>query len=341
VFSGVPVNRWGTVTLSCPNCNEELALGDLVVPQREKFRQELVAAVGHAISEAEIAECQYCNSGQIWYEYGHGDSMNLKDIGELLDDYGVPEDLYDDVLRELRCSNCQSRFGGTDEPYVTARDLHNWYGDLEDVLVRTFGLERWDTRAFVNWLIKYPMLGLSHDIGQKIHNTIRAKTIPGFMQLSPGQVLYRARRRDVSETPQRFEESQMWAPPLGKASHGRFNPIGVPVLYLADSPKTCVAEIGGDEESAVDMAEFVLLEAATVWDLRKTDLLEFVSALSQVEKADPGDYAFSNFLSQCCSAADVSAIVYASVKRPKGVNTAFLNYVRNRTLGVRAVFTMP
>lgn len=31
-----------------------------------------------------------------------------------------------------------------------------------------------------------------------------------------------------------YIESEMWAPPLGISPHGRYNPVGIPALYLAD-----------------------------------------------------------------------------------------------------------
>jgi len=58
-----------------------------------------------------------------------------------------------------------------------------------------------------------------------------------------GTVLYRARVHDDRTRTERFNPSEVGAPPPNKAKAGRANRDGEPVLYLATNKSTALAEV--------------------------------------------------------------------------------------------------
>ena len=88
--------------------------------------------------------------------------------------------------------------------------------------------------------------------------------------LSKGRRLYRARISEESG----FPSDKMGAPPPGKASAGRVNPLGINYLYLADDRVTTLNEVRAGAYDYVTIGEFILKEDITIIDFT---LLEQIS----------------------------------------------------------------
>lgn len=82
-----------------------------------------------------------------------------------------------------------------------------------------------------------------------------------------GEVFYRARISGGSG----FGKEEMGAPPIGKATAGRANPMGISYLYLASDSKTAVSEIRAGALEYITVAEFELLEDIKIIDFEKID----------------------------------------------------------------------
>lgn len=82
-----------------------------------------------------------------------------------------------------------------------------------------------------------------------------------------GDIFYRAR---ISEE-KGFDEDKMGAPPIGKASGGRANPMGISYLYLASDSKTAISEIRAGALDYITVAKFELLKDINVIDFEKID----------------------------------------------------------------------
>lgn len=65
---------------------------------------------------------------------------------------------------------------------------------------------------------------------------------------------YRAR---VQSRGQRITLDEMGAPPPGKATGGRANPIGIPYLYLASDEQTAISEVKPQKGAVIALASFV------------------------------------------------------------------------------------
>ncbi len=68
-----------------------------------------------------------------------------------------------------------------------------------------------------------------------------------------------------------FTIDQMGAPPVGKATAGRANPMGISCLYLADSPETALNEIRAGVYDYVAIGNFVLQKEIEVVNLTLVD----------------------------------------------------------------------
>ena len=79
------------------------------------------------------------------------------------------------------------------------------------------------------------------------------------------RTFYRARLQD-GPTP--FPPEHMGAPPLGRSSHGRANPAGIPYLYLASDQNTAVAEVRPHTGEVASVATFAIDDNLQVVDLR-------------------------------------------------------------------------
>jgi len=90
---------------------------------------------------------------------------------------------------------------------------------------------------------------------------------PQLEKVLAGDAYYRARIQPRDET---FTAAKMGAPPAGKATGGRANPIGIPYLYLASDEQTAISEVKPQKGAVIAIARLV---AAGDQALRVIDLV--------------------------------------------------------------------
>jgi hypothetical protein len=143
--------------------------------------------------------------------------------------------------------------------------------------------------------------------------------------LKAGTFLYRCRPRDPLERIIPYVAQELGAPPEGRPRHGRFNPTGVPVLYLAGSPLTALKETRLDNGVVAEAGKFIVLRDLPTWDVRETDIKDFVSLPTMNPGIINKEYLFPNFLAQCASKAGIYGIQYGSVQDNDGWNIALFH----------------
>ena len=89
-----------------------------------------------------------------------------------------------------------------------------------------------------------------------------------------GKVIYRARIYEDRDRKERFSFDELYAPPPGKSTAGRANVAGEPVLYLASSRSTALAEVRAWKGAPVAVAKHRLKHPVVVVDLRKPQALK-------------------------------------------------------------------
>ena len=84
-------------------------------------------------------------------------------------------------------------------------------------------------------------------------------------------------RARVNSLGKPIDIAKMGKPPVKSSTNGRANPIGIPYLYVASTPKTAVAEIRGHKGEIVTVAKFEIVEDLELADLRnpKTTVTPF------------------------------------------------------------------
>lgn len=163
-----------------------------------------------------------------------------------------------------------------------------------------------------------------------------AKTYPS------GQRFYRARLSDHM-----LDVSKLGKPPKENATSGRANPVGIPYLYVSESPLTTVYETRSSLYDKLTVGEFHLMEPLQVISLRKIDLIgpfeiqekgfeleEFINIrpflitlqneLSKpIRKQDaPFDYLPTQYLCEYIKFLGFDAIEYDSAMNIGGYNLA-------------------
>ncbi len=114
---------------------------------------------------------------------------------------------------------------------------------------------------FQDYITQYPSLGAYHSTGKKIINAIRA------MQPTTINTSTYFRAREVSES-RVFSHNDLDAPESEYVTkEGRYNHIGIPVLYLASDKETCVSEMMEINES-----KLLWFQEFNVYNVRILDL---------------------------------------------------------------------
>lgn len=187
----------------------------------------------------------------------------------------VPEELSALICEYIKCPRCHyGRDGDTrknpsagiftlgDEVY-TRRELNEFWG-FEDKLFCEFAarygitIENSGLYELRQLLSTNPMMAMRNETAQKIYHTLQANKDSGHADrlTSEEGKLYRGRNRK-RDSNKRFKRKDLYSPPLGSASHGRYNAIGVPVLYVANKLAAIPHEIHPAHDGVMDVGEIL------------------------------------------------------------------------------------
>jgi RES domain-containing protein len=184
------------------------------------------------------------------------------------------------------------------------------------------GLTMDEVVSFYNHLVKFPLLGLDHPVGQRIF--IEIKDVP-LVSISNVQ-LFRARSRNPNERDLPLSDSEMFNAPHGKAGLGRFNFQGHGELYVCDDKKTALQEAVSSENGI----KYEIIEWKLEQTLNVIDLTTSTSPLSkycnfQKKTLNGQEYIIPNFLAQCAKYHRIAGIRYNSVKDNNVNNYVFFD----------------
>ncbi len=178
-----------------------------------------------------------------------------------------------------------------------------------------------------------PFLILENQFAQRVLMEIRGLGEAASTIQLPSR-LYRARKaEEVEPDIDGSIPAAQFGPPLAKyVQEGRFNHAGLPMLYLADSLPTTIAEIGTPGQSFC-VATLGLKSKFKVLDLiinepdePKWELLGAIAASALMSAPRTGDgwvkkeYIFTRFVADCAIDAGFDAIRYGSTKLNTGYN---------------------
>ena len=267
-----------------------------------------------------------CPNEQSWDE---GDciwiSGSSTDMGDLLMDHDVPDELQDEVVSRLRCPSCGSPLEIWQE-VGTKYSFEQQHEATVESALRKHGEKLFEFHGF---LLKSPLLGSMHPFGKRVLREIR--TSPRF-SLDKSH-WFRARIN---------KEHGFGVAPREKVSDQRYNSSGQPRWYFADNAEAAVAEVTHGDTALVqrfDVGHLDRLLDLRSWradddrvvdqegDYRPPHGLLVVSLvygdlLTQRHYGDDEgrqwkpEYLVTRFVAEAASASGFSGILCGSVRYP-------------------------
>lgn len=193
-----------------------------------------------------------------------------------------------------------------------------------------------EIKEFEQFLIKHPLMGTKNLTGDKLFEAIRRHKQSGqgfilnkFNDQGDRKKLFRGRNRK-SDSASIFTNTEMWVPQSGYSSHGRYNAIGVPVLYLTDDKTAIPYEIHTAYDEEVVIVEFQLERNLTFFDIREFDN-EFEGFFENTRidsRQLKHSYLLPNFVGACCNFLGYDGVKYNGTRSENlyYTNYALFNY---------------
>jgi hypothetical protein len=190
---------------------------------------------------------------------------------------------------------------------------------------------------FLTTIKKSPLLAYRHYVGKKLFDLLSLMYEHGDYLLLKNKKLFRGRKRILGT--EKYEENQMWEPPFGISSHGRYNIIGTSVLYLTDDIKYVPYEVNLSSEEELDIATVKITQQIKILDLSNFmgDFGRFLSESPHDLKTLKFEYLLSNYISDCCKEIGFNGIKYKGVKKGDYNNYALINFDKKNELEIIAV----
>lgn len=227
-------------------------------------------------------DCDFCEGKNIYVCQIDSD-ITLSDMfGELLDIYTTASNLPDsfpkenmDLLKNIFYSKWSIFNLEPDSIYRLITSIcHEKYSDQPELFDYPIGILESEDKEYLeefSIIRDYRWKDFVEDIKcvNRFHTDhINKKVLDLFIRCvrkpyKAGKTFYRAR---VCTCETGIPKSKMGAPPMQLASSGRINPIGISVLYLADSIKTTLHEIRAGVFDYVTVGNFKLKKDIEIID---------------------------------------------------------------------------
>lgn len=252
----------------CENCFKDLEIKDIIKHANNKGR------------------CSICLSDDVYIYDTDGDSIIEEMFNEILDIYYLESELDDNypeerlnLLKEELYSNWNIFNIKPDKISILIKEICKTKYDENPRLFRnSIGIKQFFDKSYLinNSIMKiYTWDKFVDEIKTqcRFHNDFFNKDVfTGYLKYmnksyKKGELFYRAR---VSGE-RGFSKEEMGAPPLGEATGGRANPMGISYLYLASDSKTAVSEVRAGALDYITVAKFELLKDIKIIDFEKID----------------------------------------------------------------------
>ncbi|CCC86287.1 hypothetical protein PPM_p0137 (plasmid) [Paenibacillus polymyxa M1] len=326
-------------SLSCNCCENEIEAKDTYYELT--VDDNVLDSIADRIGK-DIGGCTWCEGEERGYlvhlfnndPYDKDSRMDPPEgisVNDYLSAKDVPEELYQLMCKHLQCPCGHGRevdrnmnhgwFNLHDDIY-TKQDVEEYWGhDYEQFCVfsEKYGetIEVEALKEFKVYLSNYPLLALKHDVGQAIYRTLEKHfQEKDYTVITPEfGCLYRGRTRK-RDTTKPFSKENMWAPPAGLPQHGRYNCIGVPVLYVCNRLDAIPYEIHPTHEDTLDIGDFqILKDELKLFDIGSFDpnFQGFFNEENEETKALKEAYLLPNFIGACCSLIGFNGVQYEGV----------------------------
>lgn len=342
----------------CVKCEESLEPEDWYI--KEEDEEEIYIKVGEVLGtnlSSYIEYCSSCKGEEIEHteyvmgkEFGHVESSGT-DMIDFLGEHAVyNEELMKLVLNNLTCQHCgygtydrkeNNKFQALDKIY-SSRDLDEFYGlDFSElnVLAHKYNINfmKEDLTAFIEFIFGNPSLAMKHQTGQKLYDLLSNHyESENYYTIQEGKILYRGRKRYLDQ--KKLAEEELWSPPDGKATHGRYNPIGKSVFYCTDNREGLPYELNPLKNECIDYGEFLTLKYLKILDVSEIfpeEFGEYIAATNVESNLLKKGYLLTNFISNCCEEIGYDGICYKGINDNVNYNNyALFNIEPNTNLAI-------
>lgn len=349
-------NNESDLELKCDCCQKEIPLSSLygVITIYDNIIDDILSELS-----SNVGGCEYCEGSERAHlvsvfnddpwdpdsrmEPAEGDT----NVSTYLQEEGVPYELVKLLASYFTCPNCgrggkNKRFDDPDAGTIfneyteiyTKNEVNQFWRDDFDYLnfskfLNSYGVYvgKDDLVTFKVHLSKYPMLGSLHPVGGEIYKALKAHFDQQKHTLLTRECgpLFRGRTRAI-DNPNIYQSEEMWAPPEGLPGHGRFNSIGVPVLYVTDKIEAVAYEVHPGHDQILDVAEFNIQQELKLFDLGSfdPDFQGFFYEKNEDTKNLKSAYLLPNFIGTCCSHIGFDGVKYEGVQ--SGIVSNYINY---------------
>jgi hypothetical protein len=341
---------------TCSLCDNDLELEDYFTDSKvdyEEFIKKSVKRIGELLS-TKVENCNKCPDGEILESF-HA-TMNKEDgtnnytgttFWDYLGDYGIYDSsLKEKVLKQIHCSSCgygaiyekdDQRMFELDDKVISKQEINDFFGDdygldiekLNNVAMN-YGIELTSNEIedFIIQISENPMLAYLQKTGMKLYHLFKEilKNDNVYI-LEIGTKIYRGRNRKKDED--KFSPNQLWCPPVGNAGHGRYNLIGIPVLYCSDTTNGIPYELNPVSNDYIDIGTFQIHKPFKLLDITEIfneEFGEYIGSINYESKKLKMGYLFTNFIKDCCASLGFNGIRYSGVGKGDYSNYALFNY---------------
>ncbi|PES71826.1 hypothetical protein CN512_04595 [Bacillus cereus] len=321
----------------CEECGDELSPTEFYI-HHETAKEEIIKIVSEKIGELlseKFDYCSHCSSGQeieaLLYVAEKEDISLISDAGEdfhdFLSEHGVPESYLDSVLKNIVCPSCNHGtgydYGNPDNGYFELQDkvytndeIDSFWGFDEQAFIEiakkyNIDIDPSELSAFEDYLFEQPLLAYKHPIGRELYKTLNNIYLQkDYFELEINTKLFRGRNRGKDK--KQYTPNVMGNPPKGETSHGRYNPVGISVLYCTDDIKGVPYEIEPKKNEVTDIATFTNCKVLNLLDIGEifNGFEGFLSSENQESTNVRKGYLITNFIAICCIEIGFDGVKY-------------------------------
>lgn len=270
---------------------------------------------------------------------------------------------YEDIVGFVSCPNCGNGSGidyddkinyGTFDLYTevyTKGDIdrfnHDFYGDEIEYIQKNICdlAKNFSISELVDLKNKYiqnrsyvacnPVFG---KLDQFIKDLYQQKK---WYILSENRIIFRTRTAAIGKL---LAKGELWEPPYGVSSHGRYNDIGASVLYCANNKDVIKKEIDLPDGCNYNIAKLILHKDMRLFPINNIFGEEFDGLISETVPIQQQNinfkqqYIISNIVSAICLKIGYDGIVYRSTKDDVSIDYAlFDKYVKGKDIEILSV----
>lgn len=365
--------------LICDGCGSDIYNAEYYLDEDgiEGIREEIIHQIAEKVKK-EIRCCENCGHGEVIHGLKHSiysifdeedeepekifeELEESTDLGDLINDISDwDEDIIKGVINYVSCPNCGNGTGFNYEEKVDYGELDEYTTVYTQQNIDRFNEKFYDEKAVYESIqheinsiadictyeelidlqkeyIRNPLLVQNQSLQKivyflkKLYNENKMYIVDEFY------TLYRARINKESII---FKNDEMWEPPVKVSSHGRYNPVGLPVLYLSNNKEVIKQEVIKQADEYYNIASFRIKSSMKFLKINPLFPGEFKGFINEeIPKYEEKlifkvQYIIANIISLIIKDIGFNGVAYLSTKDSRYINFAVLKYEKHKDIEI-------